>query len=148
MSGVVVVNDPKYLSLVTHKAFLSSLSDVPTPLTLISRDPLACTNFAQGKESGVVVKPVRGSGGAQVSFVRAGDRVGLAKAVEAVRKIGDGYAVGDVLNIDAAKLGTSSTARKITLVAEDLTAGTVTSITITKSFNVNFFAFNAPEMNW
>ena len=93
MSGVVVANDPRYLSLASHKAFLSTVPGVPTPRGLISRDPKACHNFFQDKKRGVVVKPARGSGGIGVSFVRAGDNAGLVLAVESVRGIGDGYAV-------------------------------------------------------
>ena len=93
MSGVVVANDPRHLSLVTHKAFLSTLSDVPTPRGLISRDSQACHNFFRGKAHGVVVKPARGSGGIGVSFVPAGDSGAMERAIASVRGIGDGYAV-------------------------------------------------------
>ena len=93
MSGVVVANDPRHLSLVTHKAFLSTLSDVPTPRGLISRDAQACYNFYRGQEYGVVVKPARGSGGVGVSFVPAGNMGEMERAIDSVRGIGDGYAV-------------------------------------------------------
>jgi len=93
MSGVVVVNDPRNLSLVTHKSFLSTISELPTPRELISRDSTACHYFFQDKKAGVVVKPARGSGGVGVSFVKPGDNIGLEKAVDLVLGIGDGFAV-------------------------------------------------------
>ena len=71
--GVTVVNDPDGLALVTSKAWLAALPDVPSPDTLITRSNGAAAVFYRQQPDGVVIKPARGSGGRAVSLVGPDD---------------------------------------------------------------------------
>jgi len=91
--GVRVVNDPEGASRVSSKAWLAAQPGVPTPPTLVTRS-LGTAGIFHGQERhGVVIKPVRGSGGRAVSFVRHRDSRALVRAFEAAREVGDGYVV-------------------------------------------------------
>lgn len=90
---IPVVNDPAGLVSVSHKAWLASLRDVPTPPTIVTRSRASCHLFAQSEARGVVVKPARGSGGRDVSMVPHQDAASLDVAFERARQGGDGYVV-------------------------------------------------------
>jgi glutathione synthase len=91
--GVPVVNDPEGLLRVTSKAWLASLPGVPIPPTLVTRSRASCHLFAAQQPEGVVLKPARGSGGRQVSFVSTHDADGIDLAFDEAREGGDGYVV-------------------------------------------------------
>lgn len=91
--GVPVVNDPEGLLRVTSKAWLASLPGVPIPPTLVTRSRASCHLFAHQQQQGVVLKPARGSGGRQVSFVEGQDGDAIDAAFDAAREGGDGYVV-------------------------------------------------------
>lgn len=91
--GVRVVNDPSGLLRVSHKGWLATLRDVPTPPTVCTRSRASCHEFYHAQPDGVVVKPARGSGGRGVSFVEASDAEALDAAFEIGREGGDGYVV-------------------------------------------------------
>lgn len=92
-AGVPVVNDPDGLLRVSHKAWLSTLGEVRTPPTLVTRSRASAHVFHADEPDGVVVKPARGSGGRQISFVPAGSAQALDAAFDAAREGGDGYVV-------------------------------------------------------
>ena len=91
--GVAVYNDPAGLLSVSHKGWLASLPDVRTPPSIVTRSRASCHLFAQSQDAGVVVKPARGSGGRDVSFVLRGDAMALDLAFDQARIGGDGYVV-------------------------------------------------------
>jgi glutathione synthase len=91
--GVPVFNDPEGLLRVTSKAWLASLAGVPIPPTLVTRSRASCHLFATQQPDGVVLKPARGSGGRQVSFVDGQDPDGIDVAFDEAREGGDGYVV-------------------------------------------------------
>lgn len=86
--GVQVVNDPDGLALVTSKAWLASLADVPSPATLITRSAGAASVFYRQQPAGVVVKPARGSGGRAVSLVSRGEARRFDAAFTSARRNG------------------------------------------------------------
>jgi glutathione synthase len=91
--GVRVTNDPTGLLAVSHKGWLATLPDVHTPRSLVTRSRASCHVFSQSEPGGVVLKPARGSGGRQVSFVPHNDGAALDAAFELAREGGDGYVV-------------------------------------------------------
>lgn len=63
--GVRVVNDPDGMVAAGRKSWLASL-DVPTPATLVTASTAEAALFLEEASHGLVVKPVRGSGGNRV----------------------------------------------------------------------------------
>lgn len=82
-AGVEVVNDPRGMLRVQHKAWLASLPGVPIPRTLVTRSLAQAQVFFDKHRKPVVVKPARGSGGRAVHFVRRRDPVGFDRAFRA-----------------------------------------------------------------
>jgi glutathione synthase len=80
-AGVRVLNPPAAILRTANKAWLATLSDVPRPATVVTRALPTLSRFAEGLRGGVVVKPARGCGGRDVSFVRRGAPRGLADAL-------------------------------------------------------------------
>lgn len=91
--GVPVFNDPEGLLRVTSKAWLAGLVGVPIPPTLVTRSRASAHLFATQQPEGVVLKPARGSGGRQVSFVSPVDPDVVDLAFDEAREGGDGYVV-------------------------------------------------------
>jgi glutathione synthase len=91
--GARVVNDPSHLLRVSHKGWLATLAGVRTPMSIVTRSRASCHVFHQSQPAGVVMKPARGSGGRQVSFVGPQDSEVLDVAFELAREGGDGYVV-------------------------------------------------------
>lgn len=91
--GVNVVNNPAGLMQVSHKGWLGSLKDVPTPATLVTRSRATAHLFAAEQSHGVVIKPARGSGGYAVSLVQQEDDAGLDTAFDIARGVNAGYVV-------------------------------------------------------
>lgn len=76
--GVRIVNDPTGIARTRSKTWLASLSDVPSPPTLVTSDPTSARMFAENHPGGVVVKPALGSGGRGVMMIRQASRVPAA----------------------------------------------------------------------
>jgi glutathione synthase len=92
--GVVVINEPRGMLAVAHKAWLQSRRDVPVPAGIVTRSHgTAIVFFRRTGTGGVVVKPARGSGGRAVSLVADGDLPGFDNAFRAATRVGDGYVV-------------------------------------------------------
>ena len=68
--GVRVVNDPTGIARTRSKSWLASLTEVPSPSTLVTSDHESARMFAEGQTHGVVLKPALGSGGKGVQLVR------------------------------------------------------------------------------
>jgi glutathione synthase len=83
--GVMVVNDPAGLLRVSHKAWLATPADVPTPATLVTQSRGAVHLFVDRQKGPVVVKPALGSGGRDVSLVPFGNARALERAFRRAR---------------------------------------------------------------
>jgi glutathione synthase len=98
---VPVVNDPDGLLRVSHKAWLASLVDVPTPAGIVTRSRGVANLFYEKQALGAVVKPARGSGGRAVARVDPGDDSAFDEAFAQATKAGDGYVVVQEYLVDA-----------------------------------------------
>jgi len=90
MHGVLVVNDPVGLSTASSKMYFQFFPAEVRPRTLITRDRAEIKAFAK-KEKTVVLKPLQGSGGANVFLVRKKDYPNINQMIDAVSR--DGYVV-------------------------------------------------------
>ncbi|MFH1845536.1 MAG: glutathione synthetase [bacterium] len=98
--GVIVVNDPNGLSKAGSKMYLQLFPEEVRPRTLITRDNGEIRSFA--KEIGtIVLKPLQGSGGANVFLVRPDDIANLNQMNDAVSR--DGFVIAQEYLPDAAK---------------------------------------------
>ncbi|MBA2322088.1 MAG: hypothetical protein H0V89_13160 [Deltaproteobacteria bacterium] len=91
--GVAVVNDPFGVLAVSHKAWLASVPGAPVPPSVVTRSRASAQLFFAEQETGVVVKPGRGSGGRGVSRVPPGNEEALDAAFAEASAAGDGYVV-------------------------------------------------------
>ena len=88
--GVVVVNDPNGLAAAMNKMYFQGFPEEVRPATLITRDRDEIKEFA--KEFGnIVIKPLSGSGGANVFMIREEDIPNLNQMIDAVTR--DGYVI-------------------------------------------------------
>jgi glutathione synthase len=71
--GVVVVNDPDALRTWGSKLSLALVPPQWRPETLITRDPAAIRAFVAERPGGAVVKPLQGTRGQDVFFLRVDD---------------------------------------------------------------------------
>jgi glutathione synthase len=90
-SGVIVLNDPNGLAKAINKMYFQLFPEEVRPRTLISRDPDALKQFAKSEGGLCVLKPLLGSGGANVFLVRPGDMANINQMIEAVSR--DGYVI-------------------------------------------------------
>jgi glutathione synthase len=90
-SGVIVLNDPNGLAKAINKMYFQLFPEEVRPRTLISRDPDALKQFAKSEGGRCVLKPLLGSGGANVFLVRPGDMANINQMIEAVSR--DGYVI-------------------------------------------------------
>ncbi len=91
--GVRVVNDPAGLVAASHKGWLASLPGVPVPPGIVTRSRASAHLFYAEQETGVVVKPARGSGGRAVSRVVPRREDAMDSAFDEASMTGDGYVV-------------------------------------------------------
>lgn len=91
LDGVIVVNHPPSLAHAINKIYFQEFPDVVRPRTLISRAPEEIRDFAKAQKSGIVLKPLQGSGGERVFLVRRGGGSNLNQIIETV--VRDGYVV-------------------------------------------------------
>lgn len=88
--GVIVLNDPNGLMQAMNKMYFQNFPEEVRPQTLITRDRNEIKSFA--KEFGdTVIKPLQGSGGANVFMVRKSDIPNLNQMIDAV--VRDGYVI-------------------------------------------------------
>ncbi len=88
--GVVVVNDPNGLSKAMNKMYFQLFPEEIRPPTLITRDRDEIKSFATEFRN-IVIKPLQGSGGANVFMIRQEDLPNLNQMIDAV--IRDGYVI-------------------------------------------------------
>lgn len=88
--GVVVVNDPNGLMKAMNKMYFQGFPEEVRPATLITRDRGEIKAFAHEHEH-IVIKPLSGSGGANVFMIREQDIPNLNQMIDAV--VRDGYVI-------------------------------------------------------
>ncbi|HCH61333.1 MAG: hypothetical protein CL927_13315 [Deltaproteobacteria bacterium] len=87
-AGVPVINDPAGICATRGKAWLASLSDVPTPPTLVTSTRGSLQQFAEQYPGKLVIKPATGSGGRSVQLVDPNQRGALQRGFEIARAAG------------------------------------------------------------
>jgi len=88
--GVIVLNDPDSLSRAQNKMYFQDFPEEVRPGTLITRERAEIRAFAQ-EHGKIVLKPLQGSGGANVFLVRPDDLANLNQMIDAVSR--DGYVI-------------------------------------------------------
>jgi glutathione synthase len=91
--GVPSIPSALTLMLTAHKSYIASLADVPRPPTLVTRSRAAIHAFYEGLDTGMILKPARGSGGRAVFRILPNRIDNLDHAIDRVRVHGDGYLV-------------------------------------------------------
>ncbi|MGB6042672.1 MAG: glutathione synthase, partial [Pirellulales bacterium] len=85
--GVIVLSDPNGLAKASSKMYFQLFPEDVRPRTLITRDREEIKAFAQ-EEGTIVIKPLQGSGGANVFLVRETDIRNLNQMIDAVSRDG------------------------------------------------------------
>lgn len=88
--GVIVVNDPNGLAKAMNKMYFQLFPEDVRPHTLITRNHDEIKNFAR-EFGNIVIKPLQGSGGANVFMVRESDIPNINQMIDAVTR--DGYVI-------------------------------------------------------
>jgi glutathione synthase len=91
LRDVLVVNDPANLANAVNKTYFQHFPEAVRPRTLISRDHDEIAEFVQELGDGAVLKPLQGSGGANVFMVTGDEAPNLNQMIEAISR--DGYVV-------------------------------------------------------
>ncbi len=99
--GVIVLNDPNGLSKAMNKMYFQLFPEEVRPRTLITRDRNEIRAFAKEEGGNIVLKPLQGSGGANVFLVRKDDLSNLNQMVDAVSR--DGYVIAQEFIPEAAE---------------------------------------------
>ena len=88
--GVIVVNDPNGLAKASTKMYFQLFPEEVRPQTLITRDRDEIKAFANA-QGRIVLKPLQGSGGANVFLVQRSDLPNLNQMIDAVSR--DGFVI-------------------------------------------------------
>jgi glutathione synthase len=99
--GVIVLNDPDGLRRAANKMYVQLLPSAVRPRTLITHDLDAVRAFMKDEATDIVLKPLHGSGGENVFFIRRGDGANLNQIFEAIAS--SGYVIAQEYLADAAK---------------------------------------------
>jgi glutathione synthase len=89
--GVMVVNDPENLATAINKTYFQHFPEQVRPKTCISRNAADISEFIDEHGKDVVIKPLQGSGGHNVFFIKDNDRANRNQMIEAVMR--DGYCI-------------------------------------------------------
>ncbi|MHC4579754.1 MAG: ATP-grasp domain-containing protein, partial [Planctomycetota bacterium] len=89
--GVIVLNDPDGLARAQNKMYFQDFPEAVRPATLITREREEIRAFAREQGGNIVLKPLQGSGGANVFLVRPDDLANLNQMIDAVSR--DGYVI-------------------------------------------------------
>jgi glutathione synthase len=89
--GVLVLNDPGSLADAFNKMYFQHFPESVRPRTLITRDVAEIRAFVKKEKGRAVLKPLQGSGGANVFVLKPGEEGNLAQMADAITR--DGYVV-------------------------------------------------------
>lgn len=90
-SGVIVLNDPHTLAGAINKMYFQHFPEEVRPRTLITRDAREVRRFIESEDGHAVIKPLQGSGGANVFRIRPDDTPNINQMIAAVMR--DGYVI-------------------------------------------------------
>jgi len=99
--GVLVLNDPQYLSQAINKTYFQQFPEEIRPKTCISRNVEEIKHFIDEQHEHVVIKPLQGSGGKNVFLIGPEERANINQMIDAVFR--DGYCVAQEYLPAAAK---------------------------------------------
>lgn len=85
-AGVVVLSDPEGLARAHTKLYLQQFPEEVRPRTLITRDRSAIRAFAASEQGPIVLKPMLGTGGADVFLVHREDHANLNQIIEVIAR--------------------------------------------------------------
>ncbi len=88
--GVIVLNDPNGLAKAMNKLYFQTFPEEVRPATLITRNRKRLIDFARERGT-IVIKPLQGSGGANVFVVRPNDAPNINQMIDTVSR--DGYVI-------------------------------------------------------
>jgi glutathione synthase len=100
--GVLVLNDPMSLADAFNKMYFQHFPEAIRPRTLITREIDEIRNFVRAENGRAVLKPLQGSGGANVFILKSGQESNLNQMADAITR--DGYVVAQEY-LPAAKRG-------------------------------------------
>jgi glutathione synthase len=100
--GVLVLNDPMHLANALNKTYFQHFPERVRPRTLISREREEIKAFVTSEGGRAVIKPLQGSGGANVFLIANGEAANLNQMIDAVLR--DGYCIAQEY-LPAAKEG-------------------------------------------
>jgi glutathione synthase len=86
--GVPVINNPAGICTTRGKAWLASLTDVPTPPTIVTSTRGSLEQFGEQYPGKLVIKPATGSGGRSVQLVDPKRRGALHRGFDIARAAG------------------------------------------------------------
>lgn len=89
--GVLVLNDPYGLALASNKLYLTSLPQAYRPLSLVSRNVQEIRDFVRSLNHTAVLKPLQGTWGRDVFFVKPNERTNLNQMIDVLLR--DGFAI-------------------------------------------------------
>jgi glutathione synthase len=91
--GVLVLNDPYCLASAINKMYFQHFPKEVRPRALITRSAEDIRKFVEQEGGRAVVKPLQGSGGANVFVVQPSDMGNLNQMIEAISR--DGYVIAE-----------------------------------------------------
>ena len=89
--GVIVLNDPSALADAINKMYFQHFPEEVRPRSLITRSAEDIRKFVEQENGRAVLKPLQGSGGANVFLVKPAETGNLNQIIEAVSR--DGYVI-------------------------------------------------------
>jgi glutathione synthase len=98
--GITVLNDPDGLERAANKMYVQLLPESVRPRTLITHDVDDIRDFMKQEGADIVLKPLHGSGGDGVFFIKGGDNSNLNQIFESVAR--SGYVVAQQYMPEAA----------------------------------------------
>ncbi|MDF9798209.1 glutathione synthase [Catalinimonas alkaloidigena] len=89
--NVIVLNHPGSLSDAINKMYFQHFPEILRPRTIITRDPKEIHAFFKDEKEKMILKPLQGSGGANVFMVDSKSKSNLNQIIEAISR--DGYII-------------------------------------------------------
>lgn len=97
--GVLVVNDPRGLNEAVNKIYLQYFPEEVRPRAIITRNAEDIKHFIKQEDGYAVIKPLYGSGGRNVFFIRPEEKSNINQIIESVLR--DGFVIAQEYLKDA-----------------------------------------------
>ena len=89
--GRLVINDPDSLAQANNKLYLENFPLEVRPETIVTRNYEDVINFIDKKNSNIILKPLKGSGGLNVFMITPHEQQNLKQTVDVIAR--DGYVI-------------------------------------------------------